>query len=84
MEEIARRGSLTKYVFLGAFIGSVVGTIIVLYNFSDSEEEKKQGIKELQRELLKPISMKLSEVIDNIGEAFKKALEDTSHKKTAV
>ena len=70
--------SLANYVFLGAFLGSLVGTTIVLLNLADSSEEKQKEIRALRQELLKPVSAKLASVVDDIGESFRRALENIS------
>lgn len=79
MEKDAGKGrSLANYVFLGAFVGSLVGTTVVLLSLADSSEEKKREIRALRQELLKPVSNKLASVVEDIGESFRKALENIS------
>lgn len=73
--------NVARYVLLGSFLGGLVGSTIVLLSLSESKEERKNQIREIQRDLLRPISMKLSELADQIGEAFKRALEDASGRK---
>ena len=70
--------SLSNYVFFGAFLGSLVGTAIVLFSLAESSEEKKEQIRELRQELLKPVSNKLVALIDEIGDLFRKTLENVS------
>ncbi len=77
-KDTGKSRSLANYVFLGAFMGSLVGTTIVLLNLSESSEEKKKEIRELRQELLKPVSNKLAALVEDIGESFRKALENIS------
>ena len=79
--EEKQKKNIARYVLLGSFLGGLVGTTVVLLTLSESTEERKNQIKEIQRELLRPVSVKLSELVDQIGEAFKRALEDASSKK---
>ncbi len=69
---------ISNYVLLGSFLGSLVGTTIVLLAMSGSKEEKKDRIKDLQRELLEPVKAKIGDFVDEIGQSFRNALHDVS------
>lgn len=77
--ETGKGKSLANYVFLGAFLGGLVGTTIVLFTLAESSDEKKEQIRELRQELLSPVSARITEIINNIGDSFRKALNDISH-----
>ena len=64
--------NIARYVLFGSFLAGLVGTTVVLVTFSESTEERQNQIKEIQRELLRPISVKLSELVDQIGEDLQK------------
>lgn len=80
MSEESKRKDVSNYVLLGSLVGSLIGTTVVLLTLAKSEGELKSEVKELQRELMQPIRVKFAEMVDHIGETFKKALTEASQK----
>ena len=79
---------VAKYLLLGSFLGALAGTTIAVFALSESSEEKKAQLNELQKELLKPVKVKLLEAVDQVVDNFKTALDEasqtTSEKATPI
>lgn len=84
MNDDKERRDISNYVLLGSFLGSLVGTTIVLLSLAESKEELKDEVKDLQRELLEPVKTKFSEMVDNLGETFRKALSEASQQGVKI
>jgi gas vesicle protein len=76
MSEIETGKNLSRYVLLGSFFGGLVGATIAMLVFPEPAEEKKKHIKELQQELLKPVKIKFAEVVEHVGDTFKKVIDE--------
>ncbi len=71
---------ITRYVLLGSFLGGLVGTTIAIFAFPQSTEEKKKQVQELQKELLKPVKVKVIELIENVADTLRKSIEEAAQK----
>ncbi len=80
MPEGGEEKKISRYILLGSFFGSLVGATIAIVAFPESKEEKKKQLKELQRDLLKPVQLKLAELIENLGDTLKSSIEEASKK----
>ncbi len=78
MEEDKKNVNFTRYVLLGSFVGSLIGATAAMFAVPQSTEERKQALKELQRDLFKPVKMKFAELVEHIGDTLKRAIDEAA------
>jgi len=71
---------ITRYILLGSFLGGLVGTTIAIFAFPQSAEEKKKQVQEIQKEFLKPVKVKVIELIENVADTLRKSIEEAAKK----
>ncbi len=81
MSDTENSKNISRYVLLGSFLGSLVGATIAIISLPQSREEKKKYILDLQHDLLKPVKVKFIEIIEQVGDSLKKAIEEASESK---
>ncbi|MBF0473676.1 MAG: hypothetical protein HQK93_08090 [Nitrospirae bacterium] len=81
-EEAYRR--MSRNVLLGSFLGGLVGATIALIVLTQSPEEKRRNIAELQKDLVKPVKAKFFELVEHVGDTLKKAIDESAKAATST
>jgi gas vesicle protein len=71
-----------RYVFLGSFLGGLIGATAALLLVPQSPEDRKKTLTDIQRDLFTPVKNKFQEMVEHVGDSLIKAIDDAA--KNAV
>ncbi|MBF0464863.1 MAG: YtxH domain-containing protein [Nitrospirae bacterium] len=74
--------NVKRYVFLGSFLGGLIGATAALLLVPQSPEDRKKTLTDIQRDLFNPIKNKFNELVEHVGDTLIKAIDDAA--KNAV